>query len=511
MQDDWKILPNLTLNLGLRYEYFSPITETEDRLTDLELGTGARTLQDARVVPVDKLYDSDLNNFGPRIGFAYSPDFSNSSGFLKGLSNKIVLRGGFGIYYNRIQNVLFTNTRGNPPFFGRFSICCGTNAADFGSPFAGGRILYALGANNSTNSFPSNPALGQGINPRTGLPNDQGLQIEIYGSPEEQPNPTIYKYSLDFQYELPYSIVASVGYEGNRSKNLQRIADLNQFFDPLPGTQRVLYVLPDITANYNGMNVRVERRFAQGFQLSANYRFSKSIDTLSNAGPGAVTNQTYPIDLDEERGPSDFDSRHNFVMSGLYELPICRNKKSLAGKILGGFQLGGILQYNTGFPWTPKVAQFVRTSTGAGIFPIRPIGYFGGVQQNTSNGTFLTPNGYFPGGGSQYFNLGINPNPAGGDPRLQQNPPGIGRNSFRGPNYFTVDMSLAKTFGLPGGFLGESPSIELRVDAFNLFNRLNLQQFGFFSSGTFVNNVNFGEPDGALAGRTVTLQARFRF
>ena len=509
IQDDWKVLPNLTLNLGLRYEYFSPLTETQDRLTDLQLGEGARTLLDARLVQVDTLFDKDTNNFAPRIGFAYSPDFADSFGFLKGLSNKIVLRGGAGIYYNRIQNVLFTNSRGNPPFFSRFSICCGTNDADFGSPFVGGQILYAVGSGRGANSFPRNPALGLGINPATGLPN--GPAVEIYGSQSFQPNPTVYKYSLDLQYELPYQIVASVGYEGNLSRHLPRLVDLNQFYAPLPGTSAVRYVSPDVTANYNGMNLRAERRFAQGFQLSANYRFSKSIDSLSNPGPGAVTNQTFPIDLSEEIGPSDFDARHNFVMSGVVELPFFRNKSTIAGKLLGGFEIGGILTYRTGFPWTPKLGEFVRTATGAGIFPIRPIAFFGGVEQNTSNDTFLTPNGYFPGGGSQYFSLMVNRD-ANGDARLQLNPPGIGRNTFRGPNYFSVDMNLTKKFGLPGfGFLGESPSLELRADIFNIFNRLNLQQFGFFSPGTFVNNPNFGEPDGALAGRTIALQARFRF
>ncbi len=512
VQDDWKVFRNLTLNLGLRYEYFPPLTEKENRLTDLQLGSGVQTLQDARLVSVNTLFDKDTNNFGPRIGFAYSPDFKNSKGFLKYFSNKIVLRGGGGIYHNRIQNVLFTNSRGNPPFFARYSICCGTAPTDFGSPFAGGQILYALGSTNSSNSFPRNPILGLGINPATGLPNPGSPAVEIYGSNSYQPNPTVYKYSLDLQYEMPYQIVTSIGYEGNLSRNLQRLIDLNQFFTPLVGASAVRYVSPDVTANYNGMNLRVERRFAQGYQLSMNYRFSKSIDSLSNAGPGAQTNQTYPIDLEQEVGPSDFDSRHNFVMSGLYQIPFFSDKSTLAGKLLGGFELSGILSYNTGFPWTPKLGREVRTSTGAGIFPIRPIAYFGGVQQNTSNGSFLTPNGYFTGGGSRYFSLDVNPNPLGGDPRLQDNRPGIGRNSFRGPNYFSVDMSLSKKFGLPGlGILGEDRSLELRVNAFNLFNRLNLQQFGFFSSGTFVNNANFGEPDGALAGRTISLQARFRF
>jgi hypothetical protein len=140
------------------------------------------------------------------------------------LNNRVVLRGGAGVYYNRIPNIVFTNTRGNPPFFSRQNNCCGT--AD--SPFAGGRILYALGGSNSPNSFPTIPALGTGINPATGLPNVG--DVEIYGSPENLPNARVIKYSLELQYQMPFNIVASAGYEGNRSKNLIRLVNLNFLF-----------------------------------------------------------------------------------------------------------------------------------------------------------------------------------------------------------------------------------------------------------------------------------------
>ena len=130
-QDDWKAMPNLTLNFGLRYEYFSPLTDKGNRLTNLELGTGAQTLTGAKVVSVKSLNNPDKNNFAPRIGFAYSPNQ------LKFLENKAVIRGGFGVYYNRIPSVVFANAAGNPPFFARYNICCGT----FDSPFAGGQIL----------------------------------------------------------------------------------------------------------------------------------------------------------------------------------------------------------------------------------------------------------------------------------------------------------------------------------------------------------------------------------
>jgi hypothetical protein len=162
-----------------------------------------------------------------------------------------------------------------------------------------------------------------------------------------------------------------------------------------------------VEASYDGLNLRAERRFAQGFQMTVNYRFSKSLDTLSGEGPGAVTNQTYPIDISQEKGPSDYDVRHYTTVSGVYELPFFRDKSTLAGKLLGGIEISGILSHHTGFPWTPKLDAGIRGAGGDFFGPIRPIGYFGGVEQNNSNDAFLRPNGYFTGGGSRYFSTAV--------------------------------------------------------------------------------------------------------
>ena len=144
-QNDWKLRPNLTVNLGLRWEYFAPLTEKDGVLSNLILGQTGQELTVARLAVVNSLYPSDRNNFAPRLGFAYSP---NSGEKFHGLlsENKFVLRGGFGIAYNRIPLLEFANTRGNPPFFARYAICCGTSASDFSTPFNNGQILYALGA-----------------------------------------------------------------------------------------------------------------------------------------------------------------------------------------------------------------------------------------------------------------------------------------------------------------------------------------------------------------------------
>ncbi|HKG98593.1 MAG TPA: TonB-dependent receptor, partial [Pyrinomonadaceae bacterium] len=492
-QDDWKARPNLTLNLGLRYEYFGVLKEKNNQVANFVFGPGGG-LSGSRVEPTSELYKPDRNNFAPRFGFAYSPRRFD-------LQEKLVLRGGFGISYNRIQEGVFSNTRGNPPFFARFAICCGTAATDFGSPFAGGQILYALGSNNSPFSYPANPALALGIDPVTGaIPN---RTVEIYGTLADTPTPYVYVYSLEAQYALPFNLTATVGYQGSSSHKLIRLVN-QRFVQPVIPANFFAFAVfiptPDVNANYNALNARLTRRFGRGFMFDVLYRWAKSIDTLSNEGPGAETNQTFPQDLRQERGPSDFDVRHNLNVSGLWDLPLFRNRRDFVGKALGGWQINGIVTAHTGFPWTPHTGQCVRSANSNDfVCPSRPTRYFGGALEDTDNEAFIRPGGNFPGGGLAFFDPN-NPNGA--------LPPGIGRNSFRGPRFFAVDLSLAKRTGLPS-FLGEGAFLEVKANFFNAFNNLNLAPFEFFAPT--VDSRDFGRAQSALAGRVVEFQARFNF
>jgi len=491
--DDWKARPNLTLNLGLRYEYFGVLQEQNNQVANFSFGPGGG-LAGSRVDPTSKLYNGDKNNFAPRFGFAYSPKQF-------GLEDKVVIRGGAGIYYNRIPEVVFSNTRGNPPFFARYQICCGTAATDFGSPFAGGQILYALGSSNSPFSYPANPALAVGIDPATGAPPNR--TVEVYGALPETPVAYVYAYSLDIQGKLPWDLVGTIGYQGSSSHKLIRLVNQNLVQPVVPANFFAFAVFiptPDVNANYNAMNARLTRRFTQGFQFDVLYRWAKSIDTLSNEGPGAETNQTFPQDLRQERGPSDYDVRHNLNISGLWDLPLFRNRRDFVGKALGGWQLDGIMTWHTGFPWTPHTGQCVRSANSNNfVCPSRPPRYFGGALEDTSNDAFIRPGGNFPGGGLAFFDPN-NPNGL--------LPPGIGRNSFRGPRYFAVDMSLGKRTGLPA-FLGEGAFLEVKANFFNIFNNLNLAPLEFFSPT--VDSRDFGRAQSALAGRVVEFQARFNF
>jgi hypothetical protein len=489
IQDDWKYRPNLTFNIGLRYEYFTPLREKNGQLSTLQFGS--QGLQDARLVVTEELYKPDRNNFSPRLGFAWSPGR---------FENKMVLRGGFGVSYNRHPLAPFLNSRGNPPFFARYNLCCGTASTDFGTPFANGQILFALGSSNSPFSYPINPALAQGIDPATGSP--RGGAVEIYASGPENPNAYIYNYSLEAQYSLPAQILATLGYQGSSSHKLTRLVNQNYLYPNNPAFFAVYFPTPDVNANYNGMNLRLSKQFSQGLQLDAMYRWSKSIDTLSYEGPGFVTNQSYPQDQRFERGPSDYDVRHHFILSGLWDLPILRGRSDWVGKAFGGWQINGILTAHTGFPWTPLIGECSSTPGGPELCPSRPAAYFGGALDDTSDEAFIRAGGNFPGGGALFFDT----------TKPGNRVPGVGRNVFRGPRYSNIDLSFVKRIGLPNfSILREGAGLELRANMFNVFNMLNLAPFGFFSQSTDVRNPNFGRATSGLSGRVIELQARFNF
>jgi hypothetical protein len=188
------------------------------------------------------------------------------------------------------------------------------------------------------------------------------------------------------------------------------------------------------------------------------------------------------------------------------------------------------MSWHTGFPWTPVTGRLnsIPITNAATINPTRPSALLTPGLNNTSNDSFITPNANFPGMIHEGDTVA---NPAGGtinaqcsntDPTTRPGfpyfdicnpgPPGVGRNSLRGPGYFDVDFSVVKKFGLPNTrFWGEGANIELRGNSFNTLNKLNLQPFSFGTDNTRVENQIFGRSPGALAGRVLEFQAKFNF
>jgi hypothetical protein len=508
VQNDWKLRPNLTVNLGLRWEYYAPPTEAKDNLTNFVPTSNPDTgLLDGSEINPSQQWKSTWKHFGPRLGFAWSPTKYDSM---------LVFRGGFGIAYDRFDDNIFNNTRSNPPDVASYGICCGTS----GDPFVGGQILFNTGTSNNPLSYPGNPVLATGLGPNgLPIPTPGGAYVppNIYANPVNMPVPYVYLYSMQMQYSLPKDWVLTVGYQGSAGHHLTRITNLAYFYPVLnPSVNQIFNFVPDTNTDFNALTSQFEHRFHHGVSANVQYTYSKSIDQLSAEGPGFVTNQTYPIDDHTERGPSDYDATHNFRAYGVWDLPIFRARNDLMGRVLGGWELNGIYQFHSGFPWTPVADNLCPVLGASTLCPIRPTGYNGGAGSNYETSAFLPPtSGNFPAisnGTDPYFTLQT----SGTTPDF----PGIGRNSFRGPRYQDIDLSVLKTFALPPmKLVGEGANIQLRMTAYNAFNKLNLAPFSFGSNSTVISyggspptpNPLFGLATSGLAGRVLELQARFSF
>jgi len=514
-QDDWKFRPNLTINLGLRWEYFGPPTEAKHHLENIvPTRDPVNGLIDAVATNPDQMWNTTWRNFGPRIGFAWSPSRFNE---------KAVVRGGFGIAFNRFTDIVFDNTRDNPPFVANYGLCCGTAAGEFGSPFLNGQILYATGSSNSPLSYPPNPNLVTPINPMNNLPEilpGQGAP-NVFANPVNSPTTYVYLYSLQLQYSLPANWVATIGYTGSSGHDLIRIRNL-QFFFPMqsPNLNSVFDMTPDTTSSFNALLTQIQHRFSHGLLTSFAYTYSRSIDEISAEGPGFVTNQTFPTNLAFERGPSDYDATHYIQAFAIWDLPIFTHRNDWIGRIAGGWQFAPIFVFHSGFPFTPVANNLCPVFGATSLCPVRPIAFSDDVIGRHDTNAFLPPNSkIFP---SPLVSFGLQQ--TGTAPDL----PAIGRNSFRGPRYSDFDLSFAKNFALPTmKFVGEGSKIELRLNMFNAFNKLNLAPFTFGGNSTVIANCcgaagppspllnpNFGLANfsnGGLAGRTLEIQGSYIF
>jgi len=250
-------------------------------------------------------------------------------------------------------------------------------------------------------------------------------------------------------------------------------------------------------------------------ELDFQYRFARSIDQ----GSQDYQVDPYPWNYSYSTGPSDFDATQSYKLWGMWTPNIFRNGQNYAEKILGGWTISGILTGHSGFPWSPQycgVDSSVNSAYQTQGFAncVLPETYAGGAGTNYSNATFLGA-GNFDRGALTYFTA-----PTLSSNALLFGPPAsnIHRNMFRGPGFFGDDFTLAKAFGLPKmKFLGESAKLNLQANFYNMFNKLNLTNINntigtYAANGTIASgNATFGLAQGAFAGRTVELQARFSF
>jgi hypothetical protein len=510
IQHDWKATPQLTINTGLRWELFTPLRNKDFALNYPVLGPPGSELSGLTLRPRDRLWNTQYKNFGPKVGFAYNPT---------AMASKVVLRGGFALAYNHLDFALFNVAQqDNGPGLANYGLCCG----DANSPFAGGLIKYAVGTSNSPTSYPINPALATGTG-ANGFPNPYGKDgagnpiypnIEVYGAFPNTKIPYSFLYSLETQIELPSQLSMTVGYAGSLGRHYARLVRQG-FVYPRGGLVggNVYMAQTDSVMAYNALNVQLQRKMRNNFTASINYSYSKNMDQVSNGDQSnSNANQTDPAHNRTEYGPSDYDVRHRVTAFALFEFPNLHNGNALLKAAVNGWQINGIATYHTGFPFTPVVnnLQQVGSNPNSDVpNPVRPLAYFGGAGSSCSNDAFKSGSN-FPNGGAAYFNVKL-PLDAKGNTIASAYSPGIGRNSFRGPCYLSVDMSAAKEVKYELG--GHTTILRFQANAINAFNLLSLNPItnGNANDGANITSATFGRAQGANAGRVIEFLARFQF
>lgn len=450
LDDSWKILPNLTINLGLRYEFSPPYRHKHDGLINTQLlslfdparrptvvraGTGdfyesmpfryAADVQIARDGRLgDRLVRSDGNDFAPRLGLAYSP------------TPNWTIRSGFGMFYTQdIGNARYDMSRN----------------------------LAARRDDTSNSDFPNLTLDAPFASLGTVVVNFPLILSNNYN----RRTPYVVQYLFNIQRELTQNSMVEIGYTGNQGHKLERFRPFN-FPTPGPGNVQTRRPFPElgiiqmtdsvVSANYHALTAKFQQRFAHGFTSLVSYTFSKAIDYGSairtHAGDEDFPQNTY--DLKASRGLANFHQKHRYVTSVLWEPPLGKGNRWL-----GNWQIGSIFTYRTGLPYTVQ----------NGIDDAN-IGW--NSQHPNRTAAPLDP----PGGRSpqQYFNRAA-------FSRIQPFTFGdVGRHTMIGPEQFSWDFSSMKKFPMPV----EGHELQFRFEAFNLPNRPNFSTpTASFSSSSF--------------------------
>jgi len=483
-QDNWKVRSNLTLNLGLRYDNFGNPGKDQIPFNGIILGPGStrqEQIATAKIGTVDKLFDTDWNNFAPRFGISWDPS----------AEGKLVFRGGGGISYNRVNNTVFSDERLNPPQFAQAS----TSAQDATAP----PILYTLGPN-----YPPNPALGRGLDANGGI---KGARVALRVVDPAIQSPMYYNWFAGVQRQLRWNFVVEANYTGSAGRNVLSAdgptsEDYNRFSGDLldgvrnrlnPSFASVDFNESRVDTNYHGVNMQLLRRYSRGWAFQFAYTFGVLKDT-----PASSMDVTHP-ELDYSYASNDI--RHKVAFNFVAEIPYSPSNAVMKA-ILGGWQVNGIGIFQSGAPFTVTCGfAWPRCDANAD-----------GVNNDRTN---LPPNGTDLGNPSQddWFNGVMNAadftNPA---PGTFGNEP---RNAFRGPGFKNVDLSLFKNFAVPGISGTRTSTVQIRVEAFNVFNWVNLN-----NPVSNTNSASFGRvttvrggTGGLSAGgfRVIQLAAKYLF
>ncbi|HTQ61772.1 MAG TPA: TonB-dependent receptor [Candidatus Solibacter sp.] len=498
VQDNFKLRQNLTLSMGLRWSYFGPLYAKQGNMLSAVPGAGTDYLT-GLVVRKGDSWSPQKDNFGPEVGVAWSP----TALFGHAFNNRLVIRGGYGLSYNGEEIAISANISNNPGsvVFPSLSMPSPT------SPNPG--IIYALSSGaHDLSGYPANPNTISSFG-ANGLPTMGSVGVQIF--PHTLPTMRVHHYSVDAQYDLGHQFVASLGYQGSLSRDtffhenpLAVPATLGYAFNPQIGGGDYWGV--NGSGNYNALLAELKHQFSSQFMADTQFTWSKCMDTSS----APYSEQPYPYDTSLDYGRCDYNVGKGFKIYAMWQPVFFHGSNSWMEKIAGGWSLSGIFTIHSGFPWTPMVSVNGGNTycPQCGYGSLLPTAYLGGAGNSTSNSAFETvANSNFPMGGAAYFSP-TPPYPAFFGTSLPPSP-GVHRNSLNMPGYKDVDLTLAKAFGLPSmPVLGEDAKVELRVDAYNLFNNLNLNPNQISNN---IANSNFGTITGALAALVVALGLRFSF
>ncbi len=493
LQDEWRMRKNLTLTLGLRYEYNQPKYDTRGRSFSIVQGAQSTRFPNAPrglLFPGDAAAPkgsnfSDFNDFGPRFGFAWDPYGTG----------KTSIRGGFGVFYDVLKGEDNLQFNGQAPFFGFADLPLDPGPNAFSDPF--GNVGQA-------NPFPSKPpAQNIDFDAAGFLPFGGG---GVYFVDPNLRTPYIYQYNLSLQRELHKDLIAELSYVGSASHGLTALVDRNPFI--LGTTHRTLNTQPgndDFSfsyidefrnagvSNYNSLQVSLtkgvsETPFLGRTYFTLGYTLAHSIDTASGFRNRNSRVPTYNNGL--FRASSDFDVRHRFTLSGGWDLPFDRKWSSGPRRLTQGWTLAPIFTYRTGFPLDVNGGlSRARNRPGpsaAGDSNLvhanltGPLSFFDPKLAQTFNGR----------AGNYYFNPGLftNTNLGGSTCNACVTNPAIRtygslpRNAFRGPSRTNLDLGIVKITPL----WGEKMKMEFRAEFFNLFNTAEFRDPSTsITSGTF--------------------------
>ena len=433
-QDNWRATKNLTINAGLRWDYFGVLGEKNNLLSNFDRQLG---LVQVGTNGLDKLYEPDWKDFSPRLGFAW--DITGKG--------KTVVRGGWGLFYDAFSQDFFV---GQLPF----------------NTFNPGPAYNPVGPSPVLFSFSTIPQIQENVPIFTDY-----LDSDVFAVDRHIRTPNVQNYNLNFQHELVRNVVLQVGYVGSLGRKLFRYRDINQPVNPAVSTARpfdngpfapsggtFFYVNQLETtshSNYNALQTSLNLRNVHGFSAQMNYTWSHSIDDASD-GQDYVANATQPDNSycpRCERGNSNFDVRQRFVASVSYELPNLVKSMPRLGQ---GWQLNAIVTLRTGSPFHVNLFDDYN---GTGEFFPRP-DLVGDPYAGTS-------------GPDRFLNLTAFKVPCTLDDSGSCIPGtfhfgSLGRNSLIGPGYKNFDVSVFKTTRIT-----EHVNLQLRMEIFNILNHPN--------------------------------------